>query len=41
MYSPTAGIFSREATRDHFIGKIPIKKGMLVAVKIKPNHFKE
>jgi cytochrome P450 family 6 len=41
MYSPNAGIFARYATKDHYIGKIPIKKGALVSVKIKPNHFKE
>jgi cytochrome P450 len=41
MYSPTAGIFPREAIKDHFIGKIPVRKGMIVALKIKSNHFKE
>lgn len=41
MFSPTAGIFMREATKDHYIGSIPIKKGTLVSIKIKPNHFKE
>lgn len=41
MYSPTAGIFARVALKDHYIGKIPIGKGTIVAVKIKPNHFKD
>jgi cytochrome P450 len=41
MYGPSAGIFPREAIKEHFIGKIPIHKGMLVTLKIKPNHFKE
>jgi cytochrome P450 len=40
MYSPSAGIIPREAVKDHYIGSIPIKKGTLVAVKIKPNQFK-
>lgn len=41
MYSPTAGIFPRVALKDHYIGKIPIKKGLIVTLKIKSNHFKE
>ena len=40
MYSPNAGLFARVAVKDHYIGKIPVKKGVLVSVKIKPNHFK-
>jgi hypothetical protein len=38
MYGPSAGLFLREATRDHMIGKIPIEKGTLITVKIKPCH---
>ena len=41
MYGPSAGIFLREAVKDHFIGSIPVKKGVLVSLKIKSNHFKE
>ena len=41
MASPTTGIFKREAVKDHYIGNIPIKKGMIVTVSMNPNHFKE
>lgn len=41
MFSPNDGIFGRVAVSDHYIGKIPIKKGSLLSIKIKPNHFKE
>jgi cytochrome P450 len=41
MYSPNAGIFLRRATKDHFIGNIPIKKGMAVNIKIKTMHYRE
>jgi hypothetical protein len=41
MYSPTAGVLPREAVKDDYIGAIPIKKGVFVSVKSKPNHFKD
>ena len=41
MHSPTSGIFIREAVKDHFIGKIPIKQGMMVKILIKTNQYKE
>jgi cytochrome P450 len=41
MYSPAAGIFLRQAVKDHYIGNIPVQKGMIVAIKMNPNHFKE
>lgn len=40
MDSPSAGLFPREATKDHYIGKIPIRKGIFVSLKIKSNHFR-
>lgn len=30
MYPPLNGIFIREAVKDHYLDKIPIKKGMQV-----------
>jgi hypothetical protein len=41
MYSPTAGIFAREALKDHYLGRIPIKKGAIVSIKLKPNQFNQ
>lgn len=41
MYSPTAGVFPREVIKDHLIGNIPFKKGMIVTIKIKSNHHKD
>jgi len=41
MYGPTAGIFTRNVIKDHFIGSIPVKKDMIISVKIKSNHFKK
>ena len=41
MYGPSAGIFLREAVKDHYIGKIPVKKGTILSLKIKSNQFKE
>jgi len=40
MYPPTTGLFRREATKDHYIGNIPIKKGTLVTPVMLGNHFK-
>lgn len=40
MYSPTAGIFIRKVIKDHYIGCIPMRTGMLVSLKIKSNHHK-
>jgi cytochrome P450 len=41
MYSPTSGIAPRIALKDHYLGSIPIKKGVSIAVKIKPCQFNE
>jgi hypothetical protein len=40
MASPSTGIFKREAVKDHYIGNILIKKGMIVTINIDSNHFK-
>ena len=40
MASPSTGIFKREAVKDHYIGNIPIKKGVIVTINIDSNHFK-
>jgi cytochrome P450 len=41
MYGPAGSIFPRVVVKDHYIGNIPIKKGTLVGVLIKPNQFKD
>jgi cytochrome P450 len=41
MDSPTSGIVPRQAVREHYLGTIPIRKGVLVAVKIKPSQFND
>jgi len=41
MAAPSTGIFKREAVRDHYIGNIPIKKGMILAINMDSNHFKQ
>lgn len=41
MYPPTVGLFIREATKDHFLGSIPLKTGTRVTINITANHFKE
>lgn len=41
MYGPVAGLGPRLAVKDHYIDSIPIKKGMMIGVKMRPNHFKE
>ena len=41
MFSPTTGLFKRVAVKDHYIGSIPIKKGMIVTPNIDSNHFKQ
>jgi len=41
MYGAFGGLIPRVCIKDHYIGNIPIKKGTLVSVKIKPNHFNE
>ena len=40
IHIPTSGIFIREAVKDHFLGKIPVKAGMTVKIMIKTNHYK-
>lgn len=39
MYIPTPRILGREAIKDHFLGKIPIKKGVMLTVSIVSRHF--
>jgi len=33
------GNFARVATEDHYIGKIPVKKGTLMAMQPMGNHY--
>jgi cytochrome P450 family 3 subfamily A len=38
-YGPVNGNFARVATEDHYIGKIPVKKGTLMAMQPMGNHY--
>lgn len=40
MYSPVSVLGLREAIKDHYLGKIPIRKGIQVTAKIVTNHYK-
>ncbi len=39
IYQPANGIFIREATQDHMMGDIKIKKGTLVMTSSMSNHY--
>lgn len=39
MFPPLNGIFVREAVKDHYLDKIPIKKGTQICAEILANQF--
>lgn len=41
MYTPFANLTTRIVEKDHYLGKIPMKVGVQVAVKIITNQFRE
>ena len=40
MYTPLPNLFIRTAVKDFYLGKIPIRKGMQMSVKILTNQYK-
>lgn len=40
MDSSVGAVFTRIATKDHYLGNLKIYKGMAVNVRIKGTHFK-
>jgi cytochrome P450 len=41
IYQPANGIFIREATNDHMLGDLKIKKGTLIMISSLTNHYND
>jgi len=40
MYNPVATLPIRSVVKEHYLGKIPMKKGLQVALKIVTNQYR-
>jgi cytochrome P450 len=40
MFDPVPSLLAREVVKDHYLGKIPMKKGVQVSLKIITNQHK-